>query len=182
MKRTLLAIAALCAAVGVLAQGTVNFATDGYTLGDARPITDVDGTTPLFGDAFLGQLYAGADAASLAPIGDAVAFLDDFGDALLAGVVSGGTRSIASVAPGADAVVEVRAWQASDGGTYEAAEAAGGKVGKSAQFTVTTGGAGSPPSLPANLTGFASFSLVPEPSTAALGLLGAAALLLRRRK
>lgn len=182
MKRTLLAIAALCAAVGVLAQGTVNFTNDGYTLGDARPVFDVDGTSPLFGDAFLAQLYAGPDAGSLAPVGNAAPFFDDFGDANLAGVFSDGNRVIETVAPGADAVIEVRAWAAADGGTYEAAEAAGGKVGKSAQFTVATGGAGSPPGLPANLAGFSSFSLVPEPSTAALGLLGAFALLLRRRK
>jgi hypothetical protein len=60
--------------------------------------------------------------------------------------------------------------------------AGGFKAGKSTAITVTTGGAGSPPSLPANLVGLTSFSLVPEPSTYALLALGAAALFLRRRK
>jgi hypothetical protein len=93
--------------------------------------------------------------------------------------------TIASVAPGANAVIELRAWDGTKGATYEAASAAGGGfyVGKSAQITIATGGSGTPPSLPANLVGLQSFAIaVPEPSTIALGLLGAAALLIRRRK
>lgn len=185
MKKLLLAIVAIGASVGVLAQGTVNFDTSFAALGGpipGLPIYDADGTTPLSGDSAWAQLYAGPDAGSLAPIGAAVNFLT--GD--FAGIIAAGTRAIPTVAPGAAAIIDVRAWEAAGGASYEAALAGGFKVGANSlgggTFSVLTGGAGTPPSLPANLVGFQSFSLVPEPSTTALGILGAVALLLRRRK
>jgi hypothetical protein len=83
-------------------------------------------------------------------------------------------------------MVQLRAWEASGGSTYEAALAAGVRTGTGNVFSVGPLGGndpgGGPPFTDPNLTGFQSFALVPEPSTIALGLLGAAALLLRRRK
>jgi len=180
MKKILLAAACVAATIGALAQGTVNFSNLPGAIGGAgAPIHDTDGTTGLAGTAFFAQLYAGPDAGSLAPIGAAVNFRTGAG----AGFVTAAdlSRAIATVAPGATAQVQVRAWRASDGATYDAAVAAGGHYGFSNVFTVATGGSGTPPSLPANLVGLQSFSLIPEPSTIALGALGAAALLLRRR-
>jgi hypothetical protein len=68
---------------------------------------------------------------------------------------------------------------------YEGASFATSSLrGESAPVTVSLGGTppGGAPLPPAALAGLQGFQLVPEPSTIALGILGAAALLLRRRK
>lgn len=171
------------ATLSALAQGTVNFNNSPSAVGGAGArVFDIDGTTPAAGAAFLAQLYAGPTADSLQPIGAALPFRTGAGAGFV-DTASGTTRSIASVGLGAVATIQVRAWAVADGATYEAALAANGKRGVSNIITVTTGGAGEPPALPANLTGLTSFTLIiPEPSTIALGLLGVGALLLRRRK
>ncbi len=91
--------------------------------------------------------------------------------------------AVPGVAAGSQATLVMRAWE---GASYEAAVAAGGLYGQSAPFTITLGGTpptGAPlPDTP--LLGLQSFmiGIFPEPSTLALGLLGAAVLLCRRRK
>jgi len=86
---------------------------------------------------------------------------------------------------GGVATVALAAWF-NGGGTYTslaAAEAAGQPYGESAPATVTgLGGTGSPPATPPAI-GVQSFSLssTPEPSSIALGIMGASAFLLRRR-
>lgn len=57
--------------------------------------------------------------------------------------------------------------------------------GESAPFTVASlGGAGEPPDLPASLDGstYAGFTILPEPSTYALGIAGLGALAIMRRR
>jgi hypothetical protein len=183
MKKTLLVITALVAAVGVMAQGTINPSNDGFTLGYNAPILNVDGT-PLQGAAYLAQIYAGPQGGALAPVGVALPFIDDAGGfAEFEGVFLGADPvQVAGVAGGATASLQVRAWIAADGATYDAALASSGIVGTSNTFDLVLGGGGNPPALPAAMVGLQSFSLVPEPSAAALGLLGAVALMLRRRK
>jgi plastocyanin len=142
--------AAAVSVVESFAGGTVRFANGTNSL-----VYDVDGASPLpAGSAYLTQLYAGPDANSLQPIGAAVGFSSP-------GRFSSGTRTITSVPAGGVATVQVKVWEAAYGQTYEHALAAGGKVGASAVFTVTTGGGGSPPTIPASLTGLQSFSLMP---------------------
>jgi hypothetical protein len=183
MKRLLAGIACLALCVGAFAQGTVNFNNSPAAVGGTgAPIFDVDNTTRLAGTAYWAQLFAGPDAGSLAPIGAALNFRTGAGAGFFNTTGVDTSRAIGTVAPGAVATIEVRAWEAAGGTSYDAAKAGGFKTGASTAFTVTTGGAGSPPSLPANLVGLTSFSLVPEPSTYALLALGAAALFLRRRK
>lgn len=88
---------------------------------------------------------------------------------------------VPGVKPGTSANFVLRAWV---GSSFDAASARG----ESAQFTVANlggdPGGGAPPILPPKLNGLQSFAIVtvPEPSTIALGVLGAAALLIRRRK
>ncbi len=186
MKKLLfLAVCALATATA-LAQGTVNFNNRVSAASIDAPVFDVGGTTKL-GPTFDAQLYAGPNAGSLAAVGS----VTPFKSGVLAGYFAGGSVAISTVAPGATASIQVRAWDASGGATsYEAALAAGVHTGESAIIQVATGGVPDPttgiPGFPANLTGLQSFSLVatvvPEPSTIALGLLGAGALLLRRRK
>jgi len=85
-----------------------------------------------------------------------------------------------------NATVALAAWF-NNGGTITslAAAQAGGTWGESAASFITgLGGLGSPPGTPPPLSGITSFSLttsVPEPSTIALGVMGASAFLLRRR-
>jgi hypothetical protein len=178
MKKLLLTVACVLATISTYAQGTVNFANVGVGLN--APVFDVDGTTKLEGAGFMAQLYAGADANSLVAVAGATTFLTGAN----AGFFVGGTKAVPGIDLGAAGTFQVRAWDAAGGGTYEAALAAGAKAGLSGTFTVTTGGGGIPANPPATLVGLTSFNLtqVPEPSTIALGLLGAAGLLIRRRK
>lgn len=184
MKRILAGIACLTLCVGAFAQGTVNF--NNNVPGAPAPVFDVDGTTRLEGTDYLAQLFAGPDPDSLSAWGAALSFRTGLGAGFFnpSSSPEGASRSIGTVAPGSTANIEVRVWQ-TVGGThtsYDSAFAGGALTGRSAVFTVVTGGAGDPPSLPANLVGLTSFSLVPEPSTYALLALGAAALFIRRRK
>lgn len=179
MKKTLLTAAVTVACVGALAQGTVNFSSTPSAIGSTQLVTDPAGT-PLAGADYFAQLYMGPDAASLAPQGRAANFLTGGGAGYFRDTE---VVVVDNVAPGASGVAVVKAWEASGGASYEAALASGALTGaNAAPFVQATGGAGSPPGLPANLVNFTAFSLVPEPSTAALGILGAIALMLRRRK
>lgn len=180
MKRLLLASAFVAAAATAMAQGTVNFSNFATASGVNAPVFAPGGVTKI-GSAYLGQLYAGPTADSLAPVGVATAFKDSAG--VGTGYVIGGTVTIASVTAGNNAFIQLRAWEAAGGTSYEAAQAAGKQFGSSTTLTIATGGGGSPPAVPAPLTGLQSFSLqaIPEPSTLALGVLGFAALMLRRR-
>jgi len=98
------------------------------------------------------------------------------------GVVPGTTFA------GQSATLQVYAWY-NNGGTitsYAAAQGAGVPTGFSSTVTATTGGpsqSGGTPSLPSSY-GFPAFSVsgVPEPSTIALGVMGASAFLMRLRK
>jgi len=185
MKKLLIALACVAATVMVSGQGTIdvrNKATGPNGSVDA-PIFDVDGITKL-GSSFLAQVYAGP-AGNIAPIGTAVPFRDGAG----AGYYNAGADfllPVPGVALGGTAEIQVRAWEAA-AGTYAAAAASTTfKFGSSTTFSLATGGAGSPAALPSALVGLTSFSVglnaIPEPSTMVLGLLGAAALLIRRRK
>jgi hypothetical protein len=188
MKNLLLAGAVAVAAVSALGQGTVNFNNSPATVGGSGApvfLGDVGTGVKLEGAAYAVQLYAGVDVNSLAPIGAALGFRTGAGAGFIntAGVDT--VRSIATVAPGATATVVLKAWD-TEGGKYSSFDAASSAlkaVGQSAPLSVVTGGAGSPPGLPANLVGLQSFGItvIPEPSMLALGVLGIAGLLLRRR-
>ena len=97
------------------------------------------------------------------------------------------TVDVPGVFGGQQATFLVRAWL-TDFGSYGGAIAAGYGYGASDPFTVTVGGAGSdptvPPATPANLTTLKSFNVgnPPEPSTITIGLLGAAVLVVFKRR
>lgn len=185
-KNSLAVLVALMASVLISkADYQVTFNTANDT--SSNFVLDVDGTTKL-DSTFFGQIYAGADAGSLVAIGTAKQFGTVGGtvNALANGfiidnIVSSGTSAIT---PGTTAVYQLRAWKGAS--TYEAALATvGAKVGTSATTSIVVQG---PPSLttPPNTSLHAGFQLstvaVPEPATIALGLFGAAGLLIRRRK
>jgi hypothetical protein len=180
MKKALVILSSLLVAVGAFAQGQVNFAN--RVVGSYDAPVFVNSLTGARADStYMAQLYAGPTATSLAAIGAPVPFRTG----AAAGYVTSSTAIIPTVAPGSVAQVQIRAWASAAGATYESALAANGATGQSAILAITTGGAGSPPSLPANLDGLTSFAItgiVPEPSVLALGALGGLALLIRRRK
>lgn len=94
------------------------------------------------------------------------------------------TRTLTGINAGDAAWLIVKVWDSTKGASMEAARDAGGRFGQSTAFSVVTGGAGVPPGPPAAMVGMATFAVdvVPEPATLALLGLGAAALILRRRK
>jgi hypothetical protein len=177
MKKNILAAIAVIACAGAMAQGTLNLSTAPSAIGSTQKVLDALGN-PLAGPTYAGQLYVGATEASLAPIGVVSPFLTGSG----AGYWRGSPNPIAvqGIPLGGSGFAQLWAWDSSFG-SFNAAMAAG-KAGKSAVFAITTGGQGEPPAVPGNLTNFKGFSLIPEPSTIALGLLGAASLLFFRRK
>jgi hypothetical protein len=189
MKQIVIAVAALMVAASAYAQGTLNFATKVTGQVDAKVL--YAGTGEAADGTFWGQLYAGPVGGTLAAVGTPQAFRSP--PSVNAGyILGGGTVSVPTVAGGSPASVELRAWAGTINGTmvstYENALALGqGGTGISAPVTITTGNPNAQPvpGLPANLTGLTGFSIqtiVPEPSIAALGLLGAGLLLIRRKK
>jgi hypothetical protein len=137
----------------------------------------VDGVTRLSGVDYYAQLYASPnnDESSLIAIGAPVVFRTGLG----AGFVPRGiTVVVPGSPPGVGVWVQMRAWDNAGGTlmTYEAARTTGSRFGKSNIIIVGPLGSeypnGSPPYLDPFLIGLQPFSLVPEPSTIALGLLG----------
>jgi len=191
MKKLLTAAVLLAAGLVAYSQGTigtVNFNNRTASGVDAK-IVDASGAG-LSGTDWFAQLYFAPGASAAESSLTAVALPPvDFRTGLAAGYVRVGTagaRELAGVTAGGDATVQIRAWNAAAGATYEAASAAAnGIFGKSNLINVKTGGAGAPPGPPTDLVGLQGFAVnpvVPEPTTVALGLLGAGLLFLRRRK
>lgn len=172
MKKLIVAAAVGLVAVGALAQGQFNFGNRVTVAGIDAKVFKPDGVTPLAGADYWAQAYVGTSLDSLAPVGSPV----NFRTGAAAGYIS--STIVTTPFPGGTTVwVEMRAWEAG-ANSYEAAVASGKLFGKSNAIQLTVAEA---PNTPPDMVGLRSFSLVPEPSTMALGLLGAAALLLRRR-
>ncbi len=172
MKKLIVAAAVGFLAVGALAQGQFNFGNRVTVAGIDAKVFRPDGVTPLDGANYWAQAYVGATLDSLAPVGSPV----NFRTGAAAGYISS-TIVTTPFSGGTQVWVEMRAWEAG-ADSYEAAVAGGKLFGKSDPIQLTVAEA---PNTPPDMVGLKSFSLVPEPSTMALGLLGAAALMLRRR-
>jgi PEP-CTERM motif len=185
MKKLLLTLALTLGAVAAYAQGTVTFANAAATAitnvtsaqtGGLPPYPRATVTVGLYGSTSLGL----GDDTSLTLIGAV-------GSTFTPGLFSLGTRNFAN--PGDTVTLQVRAWSGAFA-TYEAAYAAALNdgvtlVGKSTKWEQITGG-GTNPAQPitgaGRLTQFNVQTLVPEPSSIALGLLGLGAVALFRRK
>jgi len=182
MKHCLVTLAALVVAASSFAQGTVTFHNKIGSV-DAR-VYYGNNTTPA-DSTIVAQLYAAAPGGTLAAVGGTIPFRStpEAGKGYLNTTGVDTTRNIPGVAEGGSAQVKVVAWVASLGSSYEAVKALNqGGFGESGVITVATGGG---IQLPGQLVGLQSFtvaSIVPEPSIAALGLLGAGLLLIRRKK
>jgi hypothetical protein len=185
MKKLLVTLAAVLVSVSTFAQGTIKFNNRLTGQVDA-PVTLPGGTTG-FGSIAGAQaqlfLVTGSGAtATYTALTPATTFRSSSPAAMpyvnepTVGVV------VPGVAAGSQATIVLRAW--AGGATYD--PASNSHYGQSAPITIGLGGtpAVGAPIPDAVLTGLQGFSVtvVPEPSTIALGLLGAAALLYRRRK
>ena len=166
MKKIVLLFASTLIATSAFAQGTINFTN---MKPSKQIITDAAGAKVEGGWA---QLYAGKTADSLAAVGSPVAFYTG----TKAGYFKGGVVDAGFNGAG---FFQVAAWKGAD--TYAAAT----ESGMSNVIGLTPGDStASPPGLPKDLVGLEAFSLtvIPEPGTIALAVLGLAAFFVRRRK
>jgi len=189
IKNSLLLAGALClAAVSAKADYSIQFATT-LTATSPNAVFDVDGTTKV-DNSFFAELSVNG---TLVP--NSIAHFGQNGNTVLSqlnGYVSLGTITVpsATLFGGSSASVQVFAWKgAADYAT--ASVTPGAKIGNSAAFNITALGGldqaqqnSFPVPNASGMSGFtmATVSAVPEPTTLALGLFGAAGLLIRRRK
>lgn len=167
-----LSISLSCAALG---QATFEFRNHFTVYGIDAPVFDAQGV-PLAGTNYLVELYGGTahDALESAVPLTAVPFFTGVG----AGYFQAPNYVLIPGVPGGSyAWLQVRAWDARLGATYEEVVAAGlGGYGESPLFyTVGGNNEAVPPVGPQPLIGLQSFSLravVPEPSTWALLAVG----------
>jgi hypothetical protein len=179
MKKLLVTLAAVLVSASTFAQGTILFNTRIVGTVDA-PVRRPDNTGA--GPSVNGQLFllSGGNYTALTP---ATTFRDGSANPQAAFyVIQPATAvTVPGIAAGGQATIVLRAWE---GASFDAARTGGGLWGESSPITISLGGtpATGAPLPDAPLAGLQGFTLVPEPSTMALGLLGAAALLYRRRK
>jgi len=173
MKKLLVAIAAVLVTAASYGQGQINFNNRVAAANISAPVTLPGGAGAGTEAGMKTQLFLVGAGGTKTAVGDVGTFRAT--PAAATGFMS---QSVTVIVPGIDvggsATVVMRAW---NGATYEGSLI----YGESAPVTVTLGGG---TGVPADLVGLQGFVLtvVPEPSTIALGVLGAAALLLRRRK
>jgi len=177
MKKLLIALAAVLVTVASYGQGQVVFGNLGG--GVNAPVMYGDtGHGP--GPDFSAQLFLSANG-TLTPLTPATTFrpAGTGPQAIADRYWVTQTVDVPGVTPGNNATFVVQAWKTATG--LDAAKAANADYGVSTPVTIAVGGGTLPP---ANLTGLAGFTVIPipEPSIIALGALGAAALMLRRRK
>jgi len=200
MKKILLTLAATLVTCSMFGQGGIVMNT--RATGVSAPATNILTGLPVSGTGFYAQLYYGAPGtaesamlAALSTPGGTVPVPATFATGVSAGFITtgsgGGNRYVdtAVVAAGAPTLFQIRAWDAVLGNTWDIAYPtylAGSNptavLGKSAIVTVATSATAT--QSPTFLTPLTAFTLqpIPEPSVIALGALGLAALLYRRRK
>jgi hypothetical protein len=180
MKKLILTMAlGVGLASAAYAQGTINFAS--AAAGVNWKTTNSVGQLAL-GAAYLADFYFGAGGTNEAGL-IALGLPAPFNTGAQAGYFTGGARTIPGYAGGTTITGQVRVWAAASGSTYEAAFASG-ETGKSITFQLQLA---TPPATPTSLTplgtgGGLTLVAAPEPSTFALAGLGAAAVLIFRRR
>ncbi len=166
MKKLVILLACTVIATSAFAQGTINFTN----MKPTKQISTDPAGASLEGE--IAQMYAGTSDGNLAAVGSPVAFYTG----KKAGYFSGGVVDVGFNGAG---FFQVKAWSGAD--TFDAALISG----MSNVIGLTPGDStASPPGLPADLAGLEAFSLtvIPEPGTIALAVLGLAAFFVRRRK
>jgi len=200
MKKLIITCCFSIAAFVGFSQGTVNFNNNvPFGTASGTPINNhtdrlvywTDNSTKLTGTNFVAQLYYASSGGfnqsegSLVIV-DALApkkFRDPLNAAGFEGTWSGGNKTLANVPIGGNTTLQVRVWDGALFGGYQAAVDGNGITGKSITFNYTVPAAGSAAGA-FYMEGLQSFTVgnIPEPSTIALGILGAASLLVVRRR
>ena len=146
--------ATLTIAEGITGGGTVDFRNrlHSLSLSNEAPVFDIDGVTPLSGEQYVAQLYAGPSLELMRPAGEPSPFHTAFN----AGFFVSRIVTLANIAPGDHAFTQVRAWESARGSSYEEARALGGKFGRSDVVELIAGG---PLAPPPTMVGLRSFSL-----------------------
>jgi len=185
MKKTLAIIATACAASLAYGQGTVII--ENVNGAKILPINLADGSQAKGPNYSAGLWYKGAQVGSWYTLAANGRFTS-----------GGGVEVPGTTAAGTAEGLTVRAWDTTTGASYDAATL----KGESTPFSNPLGGGTTPPPKLINMPTFALSGtagpgpvtpgpvtpgptpgpVIPEPSTVALGILGAAALLLRFRK
>jgi hypothetical protein len=197
MKKLLIAVGLAALVTSSQAQGLINFLNNATTLVTLRDGQGNNlGSTP----AVAGQYYYQLFVAPAGTATDGAAFLPSImaTNQASAGRFSGGVNIAVAGAPaGSTRSLIVRGWSASYGADYVSAVAAwqSGAAGYIGSSIIAPGfifggfdGTGTLPTLPAFggavgiSSGFSLNAVVPEPSSIALAGLGAASLLLFRRR
>lgn len=203
MKKILITAAATLLTVAAFAQGTVNFANASTTpnlVGDHNVRFGSPVPAPLVTGALVSSNYAGADLTGLRATlyyGVGTALLGDMAQAsgtagatfksstsATAGSWFTKTATLDTVAPGVAANLIVVVWDSKLSADPRSAAAQAGLWGASAPFSYTPPAGGTPAPAEFLMTGLQPFTiqLVPEPTSFALAGLGAAAMLIFRRR
>jgi len=179
-------VAASALAVSAFGQGSIDLSNRGLAL-----VTSAAQPNGITGTSFLAQVWYGASAGALtksfAPSpfrSSTTSYPGTWNPA-----AAGGPGQIATLdgfAPGSTVTLQVAVWDSAVAGAGAAsalAKAAGTGLSETFTYTIPT----DPLAIPGGMGGMKTFALVPatnipEPTTVALGALGAAALLWRRRK
>jgi len=185
MKKLLIAAALTGLTTGAFAQGTVFFNNNAST----QPAIDVNNASTLApANGFTVALYwVNQSSGAFAPIDPKTMTPVAKGTGTFAGGFDLGGVTITGQAAGGTGEFEVAGWLGTTFTSYAAAALAGDNVGHGTPFYNATGGDGTPAAIGKQLTGWAGqpdviLQSTPEPTTIALGGLGAAALLLFRRR
>jgi hypothetical protein len=173
MKKLMITAAALLMACAAYGQGQFFFNTHDTTAGNVLTFLDATGNKVTGADFFV-EVLAGKDANSLTALTPTLALNRTGAGAGFANPFSA-TYTVAGMAGGSSATVAYRAYE---GTSYASASI------KSSQALATSPVVLTEPPTPPNevALGTANVTLVPEPTTLALGFIGLGTLLAFRRR
>jgi hypothetical protein len=175
MKRLIVWMVTLQVSTSAWAQGWIAFWNYLPPWIDA-PVYDSDCTTPLIGSAYLSQVYGSLTQENYQPWGHIIPFNTPPPGGRGGFMAHAITIDIGGTSQGQIVYVQLRAWQASAGPTYEAAVAAGGKYGYSNVVPMPAYLAPSYPTFPYGLQSFCLFSGLPPKLTATVNGTGTVVL------
>jgi hypothetical protein len=176
----ILAIAISCIGLtsAAFAQGQINF----FTFNATTSLGQVFSTAGVpAGGTYVGQLYGGLtnDRATFTAVGTSSVFASN------SGYINSGIVNVAGTFGGQTFFYELRVWDSALASSLETQATGRGGISSVASLVLggTPSGGGTPVPV-SNANGFQTYTLapVPEPSTIALGILGAGSLLFLRRK